>query len=88
MPLIQNFRSTSLTKAFILNSITASITVVLAIAVKDGLDRFTNYNKNEEENKSDFSNIIITLIITYCVSMLTYIFMFYVFGFGGGMLSN
>jgi uncharacterized membrane protein len=88
MPIIQNFRSTSLTKAFILNSITASITVVLAIAVKDGLDRFTNYNKNEEENKSDFSNIIITLIITYCVSMLTYIFMFYVFGFGGGMLSN
>ena len=88
MPLIQNFRSTSLTKAFILNSIAASITVVLAIAIKDGLDRFTNYNKNEEENKPDFSNIIITLIITYCVSMLTYIFMFYVFGFGGGMLSN
>jgi uncharacterized membrane protein len=88
MPLIQNFRSTSLTKAFILNSMVASITVVLAIAIKDGLDRFTNYNKNEEENKSDFSNIIITLIITYCVSMLTYIFMFYVFGFGGGMLSN
>jgi hypothetical protein len=86
MPLIQNFKSTSLWKAFVLNSISASIVVVLAISIKDGLDRFTNYN-NDDKPKTNFSNIIITLLITYSITMLTYIFMYFIFGYGGGMLS-
>ena len=52
MPLIKNFKSTSLWKAFVLNSVTASIIVVLAISVKDSLDRFTNYNNSDERSKN------------------------------------
>ena len=87
MPLIKNFKSTSLWKAFVLNSVTASIIVVLAISVKDSLDRFTNYNNSDERSKTNFANIIITLLITYSVTFLTYVLMYFIFGFGGGMLS-
>ena len=40
-----------------------------------------------KDQKTNFANIIITLLITYSVTFLTYVLMYFIFGFGGGMLS-
>ena len=99
MPLVKDFRSTERWKAFTLNSIVGSLSVVIAITTKQYLDRLNFYNKNPDF-QNDFAeykkvnvglniaSIIITLLVTFSVSMIVYLFMYLVFGFGGGMLST
>lgn len=95
MPLIKNFQSTHQWKAFTLNSINAALTVVMAITTKQYLDNFKFYNQTlvDKKNKSlksrttSIANVIITLLVTFCTSMLVYLFMYLIFGFGAGMLS-
>ena len=41
MPLINNFRSTNIWKAFVLNSLVASIVIVIGITVKSHFDTYT-----------------------------------------------
>ena len=85
MVLIKNFRSTSILKAFVLNAMTVSLTIFIAINVQAYL------NKRDIDSNNDGNNVynsVITLMITFSTALLSYYIMYQLFGFGGGMLSN
>ena len=91
MPFIKGFRSTNVWNAFILNSIAASLVIVLAITVKGHFDNYESKTKDNVSNikrKTTLKSVLITLSVTFCTSMLAYIVMYYTFGYGGGMLIN
>ena len=88
MPLIKNFRSTNIWKAFILNSIAAAIVIVIGITVKDHFDTYTtdDDSKGKITRKTNFTSISLTILFTFLTSFVAYTIMYIVFGFGGGML--
>ena len=79
-PLIQNFKANSYGKAFILNAISSSIIASVAITVKDRLDKYTKYDIDLK--------IFLTFIITFFITLISFSFMYILFGFGGGMLAT
>lgn len=85
MVLIKHFKSTSIWKAFVLNAMTASLTIYIAITTKAYLDKY-NITPNEKSDISTVYNSILTLLITFCTALISYIIMYQIFGFGGGML--
>ena len=78
-PLIDGFKADSFLKAFILNALSSSIIASVAITVKDRLDTYTKYDINLK--------IILTFIITFFITLISFSFMYILFGFGGGMLA-
>ena len=96
MVLIKHFHSTNIWNAFILNSIASSLVIVFALTVKDFLNLYTNINPdkiNDKDNnmkmkvKITWYNILIIFIVTFFISMIAYTLMYFIFGFGGGMLA-
>ena len=90
MPLISGFRSTSVWKAFFLNSIASTLVIFIAINVKSRFDKFT-YKKDPDREivrTTNWQSIVLTLISTFATSMIAFSVMYFVFGFGGGMLVN
>lgn len=89
MVFIKNFRSTSIWKAFVLNSIAGTLTIYIAINVKSYLDKkhITNRN-NVSKGVSNVLNNMLILLVTFSTSLISYFIMYIVFGFGSGMLSN
>ena len=77
-PLINGFKADSFTKAFILNALSSSIIASVAITVKDRLDIYTKYDIELK--------IFLTFIITFFITLLSFSFMYILFGFGGGMM--
>lgn len=93
MPLISGFRSTNVWKAFILNSIASSLVIIIALTVKSNFDTFSNNkNINKDTNgvkqQTNFKSIMLTIIATFISSMIAYSMMYFLFGYGGGMLVN
>ena len=90
MVLIHHFKSTTLWKAFILNALTTSLVILIAIIVKRRLDEDLNVNPNQPVQKSSFNwySITVTMLITIGTSLIAYLMMYVVFGFGGGMLAS
>lgn len=90
MPLIKNFRSTSIWKAFILNSIAAAIVIVIGMTVKEHFDTYIvdDNNSNNIKRTTNFTSISLTILFTFLTSFLAYTIMYFVFGFGGGMLTS
>lgn len=78
IPLIKNFKASTYFKAFILNAISSSIIASVAIMVKDRLDKYTKYHINIK--------IILTFIITFFITLISFSIMYVLFGFGGGMM--
>ena len=56
MPLINNFRSTNIWKAFVLNSLAASIVIVIGITVKSHFDTYTT-DDSKIKRKTNFTSI-------------------------------
>ena len=79
MTLVKTFRATTYIKAFALNSMLLAITTTVAYSVYRNLD--------DIDNIPQWANGIITLILTFVVSLCVYILFFYLFSFGGGMLA-
>lgn len=77
-PLIEGFKADSFTKAFILNALSSSIIASVAITVKDRLDKYTKYDIELK--------IFLTFVITFFITLLSFSFMYILFGFGGGMM--
>lgn len=90
MPLIQNFRSTNVWNAFILNSIAAAIVIVIGMTVKEHFDTYIvdDNNSNKIKRTTNFTSISLTILFTFLTSFLAYTIMYFVFGFGGGMLTS
>jgi hypothetical protein len=87
MVLIRNFKSTTIWKAFVLNAMTSSLTIFIAITVKTYLDKY-NINDDNSNNVSPIYINIVTLLVTFSTALFSYYIMFQIFGFGGGMLSQ
>ena len=91
MALISGFRSTSVLKAFILNSIASSLVIIIALTVKTRFDTFSNKNDKDTQYVKQHTNlksILLTVTATFISSMLAYTAMYFIFGYGGGMLVN
>jgi hypothetical protein len=90
MPLIQNFKSTNVWNAFILNSIAAAIVIVIGISVKEHFDTYIvdDNNSNKITRKTNFTSISLTVLCTFLTSFLAYTIMYFIFGFGGGMITS
>ena len=84
MPLIKNFKANSIRNAFILNSMVASITIIVALVFKHEYDQITK--KQDEKTNINIAQITFLLLITFVTSMITYTLFYLIFGFGGGML--
>jgi hypothetical protein len=78
VPVFKDFRANTFLKAFLLNAISASIIASSAITVKDRLDVLTKYDI--------YTKIILTFIITFIITLCSFGVMYYLFGFGGGMM--
>ena len=87
MVLIHDFNSTSLWKAFVLNSLVTSLVILIAITLKSNLDSYIDVDKKTKiPNRIDWFSLIITLLVTFCTTLIAYLIMYVLFGFGGGML--
>jgi len=81
MVLYKHFRATTFFKAFLLNAILISVSAVCAY--------FIHYLITKYHDKLNISIIIlITFLGTFLISMIVQILMFYIFAFGGGMLTR
>jgi len=78
-PIIHNFRSSNIWKAFVLNSIAASLVIFIAMTTKKNLDKYTG---------SDVVSVVLTLSTTFVTSMIAFTIMFVIFGFGAGMITT
>lgn len=86
MPFIHNFKSTNIWNAFILNSLAASIVIFIAMTIKSRFDTFKDSKDNTISQQTNLRSIILTISLTFISSFISYIFLHFVFGFGGGML--
>jgi hypothetical protein len=80
MPLISNFKSTTVWKAFCLNSIIAAMSVTVALVAKDQFDKIFKPNSGW--------TILSTFVITLAVTFGIYVAMHFAVGFGGGMITS
>ena len=89
MVLIHHFHSTSLWKAFVLNSMITSLVILIAITLKSTLDIDIDIDKQSKvTERTNWFSIIITLLVTFGTTLLAYLVMYLTFGFGGGMLTQ
>lgn len=85
MPLIKGFRGTSIWKAFVLNSIAASLVIFIAITIKGHFDEYIDKNNNKVKRITTLKSIVLTLLLTFGASMVAYTILHLIVGFGGGM---
>jgi len=85
IPLVKNFSSTTILKAFILNAITAALITTISIEVRLYLDRTNNelIEKMQERNK-----FILTILTTFLTSFIVYNILYITFSYGKGMVAN
>ena len=87
MPLIKNFRATTIWKAFILNSWAASLVIFIALTVKAHFDTYKDENGETIDHITDWKSVFMTLFVTFIASFSAYTLMYFIFGFGAGMLA-
>ena len=99
MPLIHGLRSTTIWKAFFLNSLASTIIIVLAIYIKGALDKYTlgdvtedtthaGKDKGKVVRTSPWYSVLITAVVTFIVTYASYALLYWIFGYGGGQLVN
>ena len=86
-PLYTGFRSTTVWKAFVLNSIASSIIIFLAIYLKDRFDVLKDKHGNEIKQEITWKGVLITVSTTFIATFSTYCLLWFTLGYGGGMTS-
>lgn len=98
-PLIHHFTSSTIWKAFVLNSIAASLVIFIAVTTKKIFDSYFDDNGDDDIEDDDHNvdkkqnhttnplSVFLTLTSTFMTSMLAYTILYVLFGFGGGMIS-
>jgi hypothetical protein len=79
--LISGFKATSIWKAFFLNSLILAIVAVGAVESKAYVEKLGWFEDQDEVVKA-----LGTFLITFFVGVFSYLLMYSIFGFGGGML--
>lgn len=85
MPLIHNFSSTTLWKAFILNALAMALVTGLTASLTVSIDDIFK-KKKKELNTGE--RIGISMAIALVAALVIYGILYLVFGFGKGMLAN
>jgi len=85
-PLIKNFRATNIWKAFVLQSIVATIIIFMAVTLKAKYDKYTDEHGESVVNEITWKSVVFTLLFTFATALFSYSLMFWIFGYGGGML--
>ena len=86
-PLYTGFRSTTIWRAFILNSIASSIIIVLAILFKDYFDKYKDKDGREGVLHNTWKSIVITIGVTFIATFSAYALMWFTLGYGYGQTS-
>jgi hypothetical protein len=86
LPLIKNFKSTTVWKAFTLNAIASAIIIVLSLVTKDGLDKYITPDGEEVTHKQPWYSIIVTALVAFASAFVAFTILHFVTGYGGGML--
>lgn len=89
MPLIKGFRATSISHAFLLNSLVATITVMVAVLAKDQLQ--STYKDKDGvdhtlQRQFTWKDVALTAVVTFTTTMFSFWIMYLLFGFGCGQL--
>lgn len=87
MPLIFDFRSTTIWKAFILNSLAASIAIVVALYVKTNYDTYIDRHNRTIQEVTNPTSIFFTFIATFTATFLSFTLLHFIFGYGAGQLA-
>ena len=87
MPLIKGFKSTTIFRAFVLNALASSLIIVVAMNIKDYFDRF-DLKGEINSNVNSYKSILYTFIFTFASTLIAYTIMYYLFGYGGGLLAD
>ena len=93
-PLVKGFYATSFIKAFVLNAIAVAMVAASSVELRQLLNEeksnaylfFNNFLSGGQ--LSEIQKAVIVFVGSFIFAMLTYLFLFIVFGFGGGMLSG
>ena len=93
-PLTSKFRANSYFKAFLLNSIIGAIICAFAIELRISLNDNTSAyygfwsNIYREKKLTEIHKLLVSLFITFIVSLITYHVFYFLFMYGGGQLTN
>ena len=79
MALIKGLRSTTYTKAFILNAIATALIALVAVEMKSALN-------NKKTDIDPIVQALINFVVTFTTAISVYFLLYLIFGFGGGML--
>lgn len=87
LPLYFRFRATDLPRAFTLASMVSAVVVVLGATFKDVIE-MAKIPKEERDNhpRTSWGSVFISMLLTFVTAMIVYALMFFIFGYGGGML--
>jgi len=88
MVLIKGLRATSFFKAFLLNSFAAALIILIALLIKGRFDTYTDEKGQKITHSTNFLSVFLTFTITFIASFGAYWFLYFVFGYGGGLLVN
>jgi hypothetical protein len=88
MALIKGMKSTSIWKAFFLNSIASTLIIFIALTVKEHYDTYKDKKDKEITRATSLKSVGFTLIATFTATMIAYTIMYIIFGYGGGLLVN
>lgn len=80
LPLTKKFRATTYFRAFLLNAMNITLSTFIGY--------ITHFYIDKNHNISSWVNIIISLVVAFFSALCIHILMFYLFAFGGGMLSE
>ena len=88
-PLIHHFTASTIWKAFVLNSVAASLVILIALTTQKEFDRYNQKDDKDGKTSAGTSvmGLIVTLLATFVASMVAYTTMYVLFGFGGGMIA-
>ena len=86
-PLYMGFRSTTIWKAFLLNSLANSIIIFLAIFLKEKFNNVYDKDGNDITIKTTWKSSLITMGVTFIATLLTYTLMWFTLGYGMGQVA-
>ena len=85
-PLIKNFKSTTVWKAFALNAFASALVIIVSLVTKDALDRTTAPDGTDISRKQTWYSIVVTACVAFIASYAAFTAMHLLTGYGGGML--
>lgn len=83
-PLLKNFHPNSISKAFILNALVSAIIAALTIEAR----LYLNHKDRDKRilGLHERQKMLIVIILSFLIGLLVFTFMFYISGFGSGMM--